>query len=102
MWKISFPPLVVVSILSVMLYESNLSVVKVGDCFNEVLERGGLSDLIHTTKVSPSLTYSSASVSPVLSALAPLAVSVKILLQPILSKASLCKCKVCSEVETRA
>ena len=42
----------------------------------------------HTTSASPSRTYSSASLSPVRSAFAPLAVSVKILLQPSFSNCS--------------
>jgi hypothetical protein len=49
--------------------------------------------LFQTTNVSSSLKKSKASSSPVLEDLAPLALSVKILLYPICSKASFCRLK---------
>jgi hypothetical protein len=93
-WNISFPPDVVVSIASVIdlkpIPRLLRPVIVSMRCLRERPSRSSL----HTTRVSPSRRWLRASSSPVRSALAPDAVSVKTLSQPALAKASFWRSRV--------
>ena len=53
MWKISFPPLVVVSICSVSAFEADIPVLQFCDPGDEVFERPASRSSFQTTSVSP-------------------------------------------------
>lgn len=59
-------------------------------------------DNFHTISESPLRQNSTAAIKPLRASIEPLAVSVKIFSYPARSKASVCKSKFCSTVETLA
>ena len=104
MWKISFPPDVVVSIELGNRFEADMAVVEAGDRLDEVLE--GSAKPIQApddqSVACPDVVEGFVQSGALRSALAPDAVSVKILLQPTFSRASFCRSRVWSVVDTRA
>jgi hypothetical protein len=102
MWKMSFPPDVVVSICSVRLLKPIplllRAVIVSMRCRRERPSRSRRQ----TTRTSPFLSYEKAWSSPLRSVVDPEAVSVNILSQQAALRASRWRSRVCSVVETRA